>query len=226
MLPSMCGRYVAPKKQFIAQKWHIRQPGVDELLEMRFNAAPTQLLPVIRSHPQPELVDLRWGLIPSWAKDPAIGAKMINARGETVAEKPSFRAAFRRRRCLVPMAGFYEWQKTASGKVPHYIHLLNEEQFAVAGLWEHWQGGDGVAVESFTIITTGANALMARLHERMPVILPQHLQDAWLDPAYADVAALHAMLLPYPAEEMRAYPVSTRVNSVKNDGPDLIAPAG
>lgn len=150
---------------------------------------------------------------------------MINARGETVAEKPAFRAAFRRRRCLVPMTGFYEWQKVAARKVPHYIHLLNTELFGVAGLYEYWPGRDGAdPIESYTIITTGANELVSRLHDRMPVILPERSYDAWLDPKNGNPEELQELLKPYPSDEMRAYPVSTRVNNVKNDDPKLIEP--
>jgi len=221
----MCGRYVTKKEADIERFWGAKPRDIGNPLGPRFNAAPTQLLPIIRGTPDRELAALRWGLIPSWAKDPSIGTKMINARGETVAEKPSFRSSFKRRRCLVPMAGFYEWKKTPAGKVPYYIHLLNADQFAVAGLWEHWAGGAGVEpIESYTVITTDANELVAGLHDRMPVILPSDCWDAWLDPEYNDVAALQAMLVPYPADEMCVYPVSTRVNSPRNEGEDLVKP--
>lgn len=219
----MCGRYATNDwKDIVRYSEPVKYVADDG--KRRFNAAPTQMLPVVRNHPDRELAALRWGLIPSWAKDKSIGAKMINARGETVAEKPSFRAAFKRRRCLVPMSGFYEWQKTPAGKVPHFIHLLNTKMFTAAGLWEHWPGLNGDApIESFTIITTDANELMRPLHDRMPVILPPECWEAWLDPEYNDAADLQGMLVPYPADEMRAYPVSTRVNSPKNDDAELIA---
>lgn len=179
----MCGRYVTKDQAAIERAWNLKRGGGNPF-GPRYNAAPTQYLPIIRAHPDRdrELALLRWGLIPSWAKGASIGAKMINARGETVAEKPAFRVAFRRRRCLVPMAGFYEWQKTGVGKVPHYIHPLNAEQFAVAGLHEYWPDkGGSEAIESYTIVTTDAN-------------------------------------------EMRAYPIRTRVNNVRNDEPELIEP--
>jgi putative SOS response-associated peptidase YedK len=200
---------------------------LDEEIEFspRYNAAPTQLLPVYRVHPEhgSGLALLRWGLVPSWAKDAAIGARMINARAETAAEKPSFRAAFKRRRCLVPMAGFYEWQKTPERKVPHFIRLLNAELFAAAGLYEYWPGKEGAEpIESYTILTTEANAMMRRLHERMPVLLHETDYDAWLDPKNEDSAALKKLLKPYPADEMRAHPISTRVNNVRNNGPEII----
>ncbi|MDP1587592.1 MAG: SOS response-associated peptidase [Prosthecobacter sp.] len=222
----MCGRYATKSGADIERVFNAKSDSPESLMKPRFNAAPTQLLPVIRGASMRELAALRWGLVPSWAKDPSIGAKMINARGETVAEKPSFRAAFKRRRCLVPMAGFYEWKKTPTGKVPYYIQLMNAEQFAVAGLWEHWPGGGGVEpIESYTVITTEANTMMRSLHDRMPVILPPECWDAWLDPEYSDATDLQAMLVPYPSDEMRAYPVSTRVNSPRNEGEDLVQPA-
>lgn len=226
----MCGRYVTKAEAEIERFWHYGWPGNSperDLVRQLYNAAPTQRLPVIRIHPErgPELVRLRWGLIPSWARDAGIGVKMINARGETLGEKPAFRAAFRRRRCLVPMAGFYEWQKAGTRKVPHYVHLLNAGIFGVAGLYEYWPGKDGAEpVESYTIITTGANELIARLHDRMPVILAEKDHAAWLDPKNEKTDLLQPLLKPYPSDEMRAYPVSTRVNNIQNDGPELIEP--
>ena len=192
-----------------------------------YNAAPTQQLPVYRiARSGPELTRLRWGLVPYWAKSAAIGAKMINARAETVGENSAFSGAFLRRRCLVPMAGFYEWGKHGSRKVPYYLHLLNSDLFAAAGLYELWPGKGGTEpIESFTIITTAANELVSRIHDRMPVILRESDYDAWLDPQNRDTARLAPLLVPYPAEEMRAYPVGLRVNSADNDDAQLIAPA-
>ena len=192
-----------------------------------YNAAPTQQLPVYRMRAGgAEFKLLRWGLVPYWAKSAAIGAKMINARAETLSEKPAFARAFLQRRCLVPMAGFYEWGRSATGKVPHYVHLLNADLFAVAGLYEFWPGRESVApIESFTVITTGANELVGQLHDRMPVILRESDYAAWLDRRNQDEAALTALLKPYPAEEMRAYPVGLRVNSAQNNDPELILPA-
>ena len=221
----MCGRYVTRDEAAIERFWNLKH-GVNPF-PAHYNAAPTQKLPVIRIHPEHgrELALLRWGLIPSWAKDASIGAKMINARGETVAEKPSFRAAFKRRRCLVPMAGFYEWQKGPAGKVPHFIHMLNADQFAVAGLFEWWPGKDGAEpIESYTIVTTDANDMMAKLHNRMPVILHERDHEAWLDPRNEKTETLKKLLAPYPSDELRAYPISTRVNNVKNDGAELLEP--
>jgi putative SOS response-associated peptidase YedK len=148
---------------------------------------------------------------------------MINARAETLAEKPAFREAFGRRHCLVPMSGFYEWRKVGAGKVPYYIHPLNTDVFAVAGLHEFWPGRDGAAaIESFTIVTTGANELMRPLHDRMPAILHEADYDAWLTPQRRNPAELASLLAPYPAEEMRAYPVRPLVNNARNEGPELI----
>jgi putative SOS response-associated peptidase YedK len=154
-----------------------------------------------------------------------MGAKMINARAETVAEKPAFRKPFAKRRCLVPMSGFYEWKKMPRGKVPHYVRLLNSDLFTCAGLWGWWKSPEGEWVASFTIIVTDANALIAPLHERMPVVLASEDHEAWLDPKNQDVRELAELLKPYPADDMTAYAVRTRVNDVKNDGPELIEPA-
>lgn len=230
----MCGRYVtraqAEIERFWRYGWSKRSPERDIVRKLGslFNAAPTQWLPVFRVHPErgPELARLRWGLIPSWSKDAAIGLRLFNARGETVGEKASFRAAFRRRRCVVPMAGFYEWRRVTSRKVPYYVHLLNAEIFGVAGLYEYWPGQGGAEpIESYTIITTNANERVAPLYDRMPVILAEKDFDAWLDPKNEKTDSLKQLLTPYPSEEMRAYPVSTRVNNARNDGPELIEPA-
>lgn len=221
----MCGRYALHGP--VSRSNRIEFEGLDFDWAPRYNIAPTQRAPVYRLHPGhgPELVPLRWGLIPSWAKDTTIGARLINARSETAHEKPSFRVALRRRRCLVPMSGFYEWRATPGGpKVPHFIWLLNEPVFAVAGLFEWWQAPDGEPVESFTILTCAANAFMQPLHERMPVILARESHDQWLDPTVVDPAALSSLMIPYAADEMAARAVSTRVNAVRNDDPSLLEP--
>ncbi|OGA41352.1 MAG: hypothetical protein A3G24_06300 [Betaproteobacteria bacterium RIFCSPLOWO2_12_FULL_62_13] len=224
----MCGRYAlyGPVSRKNRETFEFREREID--FGARYNAAPTQNLPVYRVHPERgrELTLLRWGLVPAWAKDPSIGARMINARAETVAEKSAFRSAFRRRRCLVPMSGFYEWEKVGGRKVPHFIHLLNTDVFAAAGLYEYWPGKDGVEpIESYTILTTEANELIRTLHDRMPALLAENDYEAWLDPGNEKAQALEQMLKPFPAEEMRAYPISLRVNNVKNDGPELLEPA-
>jgi putative SOS response-associated peptidase YedK len=212
----MCGRYsLSATPETIAEIFGV-QHVTD--IEPRFNIAPTQLVPIVRretgsSDRRIEL--LKWGLIPSWADDPAIGSRMINARAETVGEKPSFRSAFKSRRCLVPADGFYEWRKTSKGKVPYLIRRPTAEPFAFAGLWERWKGPTG-AIDSYTIITTDANELMRPLHHRMPVIVDPDGYDAWLDPQ-SPSAALLEMLRPEPEGNLVAFPVSTKVNSPTND---------
>ena len=192
----------------------------------RFNIAPTQPVPAIRQVRQgrkPTL--LRWGLVPSWAKDPSIGSRMINARGETVADKPSFRGPLRYRRCLIPADGFYEWAKGEGGtKQPYYVTLCEGRPFAFAGLWEHWEGLDGAAIESCTIITTQANEVLADIHERMPVILHRADYDRWLDPGFQDTNKLQQLLAPYPAHQMGRAAVSTFVNSPRNESAACIEP--
>lgn len=167
---------------------------------------------------------LRWGLIPSWAKDPRIGNQCINAKAETVAEKPSFRSAFKKRRCLVIATGFYEWQVQAHAKQPMWIGLKSRRPFAFAGLWEQWQPPDGAVIESCTIITTTPNDLMAPIHNRMPVILAPPSYDQWLDPAFQHIEPLNALLRPYPSEELTVCPVSTLVNNPRQDTPECLEP--
>ena len=223
----MCGRYAlyGPKSR---DNVHPMDEWLDESFDFppHYNAAPTQSMPIVRVDAKGgrECKALRWGLVPSWAKDAAIGGKLINARGETLAEKPSFRSAFRKRRCLVPMAGFYEWQTTPAGKIPHFIRVLNAQVFAVAGLYEWWPGKNGDPIESFTIVTTVANEFMAEVHARMPVILAPGDYKWWTDPANQDTASLQELLKPYASDEMTRYAVSRRVNNVRNDGPDLVGP--
>jgi putative SOS response-associated peptidase YedK len=222
----MCGRFTLTADVSALQEsfpWLGIPPG----LEPRYNVAPTQPVAVVTNDGKNRLDFFTWGLIPSWAKDPSIGSRMINARSETLAEKPSFRSAFRRRRCLVLADGFYEWRKEdAKSKTPMYIRLEDGSPFAFAGLWEVWNAPDGSQVLSTTIITTEPNPLMAKIHNRMPVILPEKAYPLWLQPGEVDPQPLSALLAPYPAEEMVAYPVSKLVNSPANDLPALIEPAG
>ena len=193
-------------------------------LPPRFNVAPTQEVAVVR---QPGAADersldlLRWGLIPYWAKDPSIGNRMINARAESVADKPAFRDSFRERRCLVPSNGFYEWSKTEHGKQPYYVRVLGGKLFAFAGLWDRWRDSSGDVRETFTIITTEPNELLRPVHNRMPVILAPQDYDRWLA---SDPADLTTLLRPYPSEQMSYYPVSRYVNSPDNEGPECIRP--
>jgi putative SOS response-associated peptidase YedK len=195
--------------------------------EPRYNIAPTQTVATVRAPSgidKREFAFLRWGLVPSWADDPAIGNRLINARSDTAASKPSFRSAFKHRRCLVLADGFYEWQKLGSKKQPHYFRLRDGKPFAFAGLWERWEKL-GPPVESCTILTTEANDVLRPVHERMPVILDPKDYNLWLDPSPQKPEALQALLRPYPAAEMNGYPVSPLVNNPRNDSPRCIEPA-
>ena len=195
----------------------------------RYNIAPSQGILVARAAPDGaggarEAAVLRWGLVPSWAKDADIGNRMINARAETVAEKPSFRAAFRRRRCLVPATGFYEWRVASGPKQPYNIGMADGGPFAMAGLWEHWTGPDGAAVETCAILTTEANELLRPIHARMPVILAPGDFDLWLDPELTMPELLAPLLRPFDPAVMVAHPVSRHVNNVRNDDPACLEP--
>ena len=224
-------------------------------LSPRYNIAPAQPVTCVRrlapSSAEPttpgeatarELVALRWGLIPYWAKDPAIGSRMINARAESVADKPAYREAFRKRRCLVVADGFYEWKRLQGSKQPYFIYMEDRQAFAFAGLWERWTPREGQLdkiigparpevpmsadgrVESCSFLTTVPNELMETIHDRMPVIVPPEHWDTWLDPEIDAPEVLEELLLPYPAEQMRAHPVSTHVNKPGNDDPHCIEP--
>jgi putative SOS response-associated peptidase YedK len=220
---TMCGRYTLTAiPEVVANQFQF-----EELADLtpRYNIAPSQLVASVRNpsgSTRREGVWLRWGLIPSWAKDPAIGMKLINARAETVAEKPSFRKSFRQRRCLVLADGFYEWQKDGRVKQPFYIRMIDERPFAFAGLWDHWLSADGQIIESCALLTTEPNELMARIHHRMPVLLAPEAYEEWLNPAQQDVDRLVPMLRPYPSEEMIANPVSRLVNNARFDDPRCI----
>jgi putative SOS response-associated peptidase YedK len=192
----------------------------------RFNIAPSQPILALPNDGTSRADFFVWGLIPSWAKDPSIGNRMINARAETLAEKPAFRSAYKYHRCLIFSNGFFEWQAQPGikSKVPHFIRLKSGAPFTFAGLWEHWQSTDGSEVRSATIITTEPNQLMATLHNRMPVILERNTYAQWLDPAPQSPNRLQDLLVPFPTEEMEAYPVSTYVNSPANDRAECILP--
>jgi len=194
-------------------------------LAPRYNIAPTQHVAVVPNDGQKRVAQFQWGLVPFWAKDPTMGSRMINARAETLAEKPAFRSAYRRRRCLVLADGFYEWRLEPDGrtKTPMYVRMATGAPFAFAGLWEVWRPDDA-PLYSCTIITTEPNALMAPIHNRMPVMLAPEAYDRWLDPAELPASALAPLLAPYPAETMVAYPVSRLVNSPVNDAPACIVP--
>jgi putative SOS response-associated peptidase YedK len=219
----MCGRYsLHTHPEVIALYFKL---GLLPEITPRYNITPGTNVLIIRQDPQKgRIADLyRWGLIPSWAKDPAIGNKLANARAETVAEKPSFRSAFKRWRCLIPASGFYEWKAVAGRKQPYYIRPMGADLFAFAGLTERWMGPDGL-VHTCSIITTDANELMRGIHNRMPVILAPEDHAAWLDPANQATEKLKALLKPSPTNLMAAHPVSTRVNTPKNDAPALLEP--
>jgi len=220
----MCGRYA-----LIASAPRLaRLLGLVAPLELspRYNIAPSQPVPVVRS-PEPgqrALAMVRWGLIPGWAKAPKTDYRMINAKAETLAQRPAFRVAFRRRRCLIPADGFYEWKRLDGGKQPYFITMEDREPFAFAGLWEHWVGADGQTVDSCAIITTGANDTVSPVHDRMPAILGPEDYDAWLDTRQSPSADLGLLLRPYTGRPMTALPVTTHVNSPRNDGPRCIEP--
>ena len=221
----MCGRFtLTTHLGAIAKRF-----GVSRFLEEaghapRYNVAPTQTVIVVSDDGTRHLTEMCWGLIPSWAKDPAIGNRMINARAETVATKPAFRVALLKRRCLVVADGFYEWQKQERTKQPFHIVLKSREPFGFAGLWDTWTSPDGEEIKSCTIITTDANEQLKPIHDRMPVILTCDAEAVWLDPAIQDPAKLLPLLKPYPAEEMETYPVSRWVNRPDHDGPECIEP--
>jgi putative SOS response-associated peptidase YedK len=222
----MCGRFTLTldtKQLRDAMPWL----AIPEGLQPRFNIAPTQPVAVVPNDGKSRLDFFSWGLIPSWAKDPQIGSRLINARAETLAEKPSFRSAYRRRRCLILTDGFYEWKQVPGrkSKIPMYIRMQDGSPFAFAGLWENWQSPDGSEILSCTIITTQPNAAVQDIHNRMPVILPSENYGFWLTPDELAPQKLDPLLKPYTNAEMTAYPVSTLVNSPANESPECIVPA-
>ena len=221
----MCGRFAQTLSAEQIAAFFDAEPHADDAGE-HYNVAPTQrVLVVVEQAGRRIVTAYRWGLIPPWAESPQIGARMINARAETVAEKPAFRTAFRRQRCLIPAVAFYEWKTVAGRKIPHAIVRRDGTPMAFAGLWSSWQNArTGETIHSCTIITTTANEVLAPFHDRMPVILPREAWDSWLDVSIDSVPLLQSLLAPCPAEDLRAFPVSSLVNSVRNDGPELLAP--
>jgi len=215
----MCGRYrLSRRKQILDQ--HFGSNSGDEEWNPRYNIAPTQPVPIIRQDskkPVRELSLFRWGLVPSWAKDPSMAARMINARSETASTKPAFSDALRFRRCLILADGFYEWQKTGKVKQTYCFEINDGELFAFAGIWDRWNNANGKPLETCSILTTTPNAITSSVHDRMPVIINKDSYDLWLDPAMRDVAAVSDLLRPCDARLMRCYPVSSRVNTVIND---------
>jgi len=215
----MCGRYALTSlPAVIAERFGLAWARD---IEPHYNIAPGQMIPVVRETAAGrELASLKWGLIPSWAKDASIGTRLINARGETLGDKPAFRNAYRHRHCLVPADAFYEWKPVAGRKQPYCIRMSDQTVFGMAGLWERWKDPDGQEVESCTIVTVDANALVGELHDRMPLILAPGDYDAWLGAGTTDAALPHAVA----AEEMVAYPVSPLVSNARNDDPACLVP--
>lgn len=224
----MCGRYTQKAKAPELSQAFALADADESLLTETYNAAPTQTLPVIPNTKDGSrvLAPFRWGLVPFWAKDVKIGSRMINARGESLRQKPAFRAAFKYRRCLVPTTGFFEWKDEGKGnrKKPMFIRMREDAPFAFAGLWERKELDGGELLHTFTIITTSPNALMSKLHHRMPVILKPDDWEQWLDVDQTDTAALEGLLKPLDDGKMIAWEVDTRVNNVRNDAADLIVP--
>jgi putative SOS response-associated peptidase YedK len=221
----MCGRYKLSRRKQIVEEYF--DASGDEDWAPRYNIAPTQPVPVVRQHPKEpirQLSMMRWGLIPSWAKDSSVGASMINARGETAAAKPVFRDAVKSRRCLIPADGFYEWKRDGKTKQPYCFEVNEGELFAFAGLWERWKDPSGNWIKTCSILTTTPNAVTASIHDRMPVILDPDCYELWLDPGMTNAAAASDLLKPFDAQQMRCFPVSSRVNSATNDDEECSAP--
>ena len=219
----MCGRYTLIKTQGqIEEEFDVKLTNFDWLAS--YNIAPTQEVLTVTNDGERRAELMRWGLVPHWAKDAQIGSRMINAKSETLATKPSFRVAYRKRRCLVLADGFFEWEKEGKSKIPMYICLKSRELFAFAGLWESWTAPSGDIIRSCTIITTEPNHLIEPIHNRMPVILPDEAAALWLDPATEDPNIFAPLLRPFPADSMDAYEVSSVVNSPKNYGPECVEP--
>lgn len=218
----MCGRYTRstdPEK--LAKEFKVAEVPA---AEASYNVAPTQNVLAVRESPDGrEMTFFKWGLVPFWAKDTSMGAKLINARSETVAEKPAFREAFRKRRCIVPADGFYEWRREGGRKQPYFFRLREERPFGFAGLWERWEGEGGKVLNSCTILTTEANEVLRPVHDRMPVILHPEDYEPWLGSDERERSLLKELLRPYPAGEMLVYPVSPLVNSTRGRGPELTA---
>jgi putative SOS response-associated peptidase YedK len=223
----MCGRYrLSRHKQVLAERFDVE---IDDNWQPRYNIAPTQDVPVIRqerTRPKRLASTMRWGLIPYWAKNASAGHKMINARAESISSRPAFQDALKKRRCLLPADGFYEWKKTGAAKTPFCFTMADEGIFAFAGIWDSWRNPEGKLVETCCIITTAPNALCAQVHDRMPVILPGEAYDLWLDPGWQKPEVVSGLLQPFDAGLMRCYEASPRVNFVKNDDVGCAEPAG
>jgi putative SOS response-associated peptidase YedK len=221
----VCGRFVLMTVgRDIADHFQLSE---EPELEPRYNIAPTQIVAVVRLGTERVCRELRlvkWGLIPFWAKEASLGARFINARAESAAGKPAFKAAFKHRRCLVPADGFYEWKKLEGKRQPYFFSSADKKPLAFAGLWDRWKGPEGEVIESCTILTTDSNELVQPIHDRMPLILKVEDYDLWLDPTVQKPEALQHLLKPYPSEDMTGHPVGPKVNKAVNEGPDCIEP--
>lgn len=223
----MCGRYTIVITMDELMRYYMLEMPANHFYTPKYNVAPGQMVMAIISDGQKNrLGELKWGLIPNWSKDEKIGYKMINARADTVADKPAFRSSFQRKRCIIPADGFYEWQKIGTEKQPMRITLKDEGIFSMAGLYDSWIAPDGSKVSSCTIITTTPNALMENIHDRMPVILHPEDEAIWLNRAIQDKNILLPLLQPFPAEQMRAYPVTAKVGNVRFDDPECLEELG
>jgi len=222
----MCGRFVQYTLFPLLMKEFSLKFGADLPLRQSYNIAPTQSVPVVVNEEGNRLITCRWGLIPPWAKDPSIGNRMINARAETLAEKPSFKGPLKKHRCLIVADGFYEWKKTESGKAPVYITMKDGRPLGFAGLYSDWRPPEGEIIRTCTIVTTEPNDLLEPIHNRMPVIIKPDDRDRWLDPDEHDPTRLIPLLAPYPSGELDAWEVSKTVNSPSNNFPENIKPLG
>jgi putative SOS response-associated peptidase YedK len=220
----MCGRYSLLCIDDLGNRFRVNDPAIG--FKSHFNIAPSTEQPVVVHGDGNALVPMRWGLIPSWAKDPAIGHRMINARAETLPEKPAFRPLLKNKRCLVPASGFFEWKKDGAQKIPYYFFLKDAPLFAFAGLYDAWTSPGGLVIRSYTIITTGPNGLVAQVHNRMPAILLQENEERWVGQQPIAPADLTSLLAPCPEDAMTMHRVSGRVNTPVNDTPDIIEPVG
>jgi len=220
----MCGRYSLLCIDDLGNRFRVNDPAIG--FKSHFNIAPSTEQPVVVHGDGNALVPMRWGLIPSWAKDPAIGHRMINARAETLPEKPAFRPLLKNRRCLVPASGFFEWKKDGAQKIPYYFFLKDAPLFAFAGLYDAWTSPGGLVIRSYTIITTGPNGLVAQVHNRMPAILLRENEERWVGQQPIAPADLTSLLAPCPVDAMAMHRVSGRVNTPVNDTPDIIEPVG
>jgi putative SOS response-associated peptidase YedK len=218
----MCGRFALAFVRGFVTRFEIID--MKAKLEPRFNIAPTQQVPIVLAGSPNRAVMMRWGLVPFWAKSPKIGNRLINARAEGLTKRPAFRVSVKKKRCLVPATGFYEWKQVDGSKVPYHIRMKDVDFMAFAGLWDSWRDPQGTELMTFTIVTTAANSMLNKIHNRMPVILKREDEALWLENRQLDDGELKGLLKPYPARQMDAYEVSPAVNNPRNDGEDLIGP--